>query len=146
MGFTRWSIDGACEFERLSVRQELSVPILEELEAHRDSSEKCWTRAVDYTLGRWPSLYRYTGDGRVDIDNNAVERAIRPLAVGRKNYLFAGSHAGAHQNALFYSLMGACAQLKINPEDWLTDVLERWPTHPPDKIVELLPNRWKPSP
>jgi len=71
------------------------------LEAHRDSSEKCWTRAVDYMLGRWPLLCRYTGDGRLDIDNNAVERVIRPLAVGRKSYLF----AGAHQNALFYSLM-----------------------------------------
>jgi len=139
MSFMRWSIDGACEFERLSVHQEFSVPILE---AHRDSSEKCWTRAVDYTQRRWPSLCRYTGDDRFDIDNNAVERAIRPLAVGRKSYLF----AGAHQNALFYFLMGTCAQVKINPEDWLTDVLERWPTHPPDKIVELLPSRWKPSP
>jgi len=121
MGFMRWSTDGACEFERLSVRQELSVPMPEELEAHRDSSEKCWTRAGDYTLGRWPSLRRYTGAGRVDIDNNAVERAIRPLTLGRKNYLFAGSHAGAHQSALFYSLLGTCVQLKINPEDWLTD-------------------------
>jgi len=84
-----------------------------------------------------PSLCQYIGDGCIEIDNNAVERAIRPLALGRKRYLFAGSH----QNAAFYSLLSTRLQLKINPIHWFTDGLKRWPTHPPDEIAELLSHR-----
>ena len=128
------------------MRQRVSVPILEGLKAwllaHEASPRKAWTAAVGYVLRHWQWLCQYTQNGCVEIDNNLVENAIRPLTLGRKNYLF----AGGRQNAVLYTLLGTCLHLKINPWEWLTDVLKRWPTHPPDQIAELLPHRWKPLP
>jgi hypothetical protein len=85
----------------------------------------------------------YTTDGKLNIDNNPVENAIRPVAVGRKNYLFAGSHEAARRSAMLYSLLGTCKLHGINPFSWLRDMLERIAQHPVNKVSELLPHNWK---
>ena len=86
----------------------------------------------------------YTANGKLNIDNNPVENSIRPVALGRKNNLFAGSHEAAQRSALLYSLLGTCKLNNINPFTWLKDVLQRIATHPINKIEELLPQNWKP--
>jgi hypothetical protein len=101
-------------------------------------------QALAYSLSRWKELRVYTGDGKLSIDNNAVERSIRPVAVGRKNYLFCGSHAAARRSAMLYSLMGTCKLHGLNPFEWLKDVLSRIASHSINKINELLPQNWKP--
>jgi len=82
----------------------------------------------------------YTTDGKLNIDNNPVERAIRPVAVGRKNYLFAGSHEAAQRSAMLYSLVGTCKLHGVNPFDWLKSTLVTISTHPISRIQELLPS------
>ncbi len=101
--------------------------------------------AVAYTLGRWDALCLYITDGRLVIDNNSCERSMRRVAVGRKNWLFAGSVAGGHRAAVVYSLIESCARLDINPHEYLTDVLRRISTHPQCRIAELTPRGWKAS-
>lgn len=101
-------------------------------------------KALGYSIARWPELTLYTTDGKLNIDNNPVENSIRPVAIGRKNYLFAGSHEAAKRSAILYSLMGTCKLHGINPFIWLRDVLQRIATHPINKIEELLPHNWKP--
>jgi hypothetical protein len=86
----------------------------------------------------------YLEDGRLEIDNNLVENAIRPIAIGRKNYLFAGSHAGAQRAAMTYSLLGSCKRQGINANEYLQDVLQRLPEGPINQLKELLPPLWKP--
>jgi transposase len=95
--------------------------------------------AISYTLGQWHKLERYLEDGRYEIDNNWVENSIRPVAVGRKNYLFAGSHDAAQRSAMIYSFMATCKKNDVEPSGWLTDVLSRIQDHPINKISELLP-------
>lgn len=101
-------------------------------------------KALGYSIERWNELMIYTTDGKLNIDNNPVENSIRPVAIGRKNYLFAGSHEAAQRSAMLYSLLGTCKLHGINPFLWLRDVLQRIPTHPINKIEELLPQNWKP--
>ena len=101
--------------------------------------------ALQYTIPRWDNLLAYLYDGYLEIDNNLVENAIRPNALGRKNYLFAGSHEGAQRAAMFYSFFGTCKRNNINPFEWLKDVLERIPTHKANKLDELLPQNWEKS-
>ena len=79
------------------------------------------------------------------LDNNPVENSIRPVAIGRKNYLFAGSHAAAQRSAIFYSLLATCKNYQVNPVDWMQDVLTRIAGYPINKIQELLPQNWKPT-
>ena len=98
-------------------------------------------QAIYYSLQRWEKLSIYTSDARLRIDNNLVENAIRPVAIGRKNYLFAGSHNGARRAAMLYSFLGTCKMNHINPFDWLRDVLIKIPEHPVNKIELLLPNK-----
>jgi transposase len=86
----------------------------------------------------------YATNGKLNIDNNPVERCIRPVAVGRKNYLFAGSHEAAQRSAMLYSLMGTCKLHGVNPFTWLKNALEVLPAHPINKIQELLPRNSKP--
>ena len=93
----------------------------------------------------WDKLVAYSLHGEVDIDNNLVENSIRPLALGRKNYLFAGSHESAQRSAMFYSLLGTCKLHNINPYVWLTNVYQRIKDHPINRIAELLPQNWKNS-
>ena len=99
-------------------------------------------KAILYTLSLYRRLVRYTLDGRYRIDNNLAENAVRPLALGRKNYLFCGNHEAARRTAIIYSLMGSCTVNNINPQEWLTDVLNRIQDQNIQKLDELLPHLW----
>ena len=136
--------------EIYQLRQQKAVPILEHLgkwmkEAYVQVTPKSSIgKALAYSIERWQTLSLYTSNGMLNIDNNPVENSIRPVAIGRKNYLFAGSHDAAQESAMIYSLLGTCKMHKINPWEWLKDVLTRLPDHPINKIKELLPHNWKP--
>ena len=97
------------------------------------------TTAIHYALGRWTPLLRYSDDGALEIDNNAAERALRAVALGRKNYLFAGSNAGGERAAAMYTLIGSAKLNGIDPEGYLSHVLSRIADHPINRIEELLP-------
>ena len=101
-------------------------------------------KAALYTYNIYPRLVRYVLDGRYKIDNNAAENGIRPLALGRKNFMFCGNDDAAERTATIYSLLGSCKLAGVNPMEWLTDVLERIQEHPASKLSELLPSNWKP--
>ena len=134
----------------LHLRQTESAPVLESLGKWMKESylkvlpKSAIGKALGYSIARWPQLILYATDGKLNIDNNPVENSIRPLALGRKNYLFAGSHEAAKRSAMLYSLMGTCKLHGINPFIWLRDVLQRIATHPINKIEELLPQNRKP--
>jgi len=98
--------------------------------------------AIGYALGNRAALARYTEAGFLSIDNNASERALRSVAVGRKNYLFAGSDAGGRSAAVLYSLAGTCRRLGLDPFAYLRDALARLPSLPADRVDDLLPDRW----
>lgn len=142
-------IRGRPPTERAAERDKKARPVLDEfkqwLEKNEGLPKSPWGKAVRYTLTRWDKLTRYIEDGRVEIDNNLIENAIRPIALGRKNYLFAGSHDAAQRAAVIYSLLATCKKHEINPYDWLRDVLSRIPTHPHKRLDELLPHIWKNS-
>lgn len=99
-------------------------------------------QAIAYSLKRWKKLSKYTENGRLEIDNNLVENAIRPVAIGRKNYLFAGSHDAARRAAMLYSLTASCKKNNVNPMEWLKDVLDNIDDYPISKIENLLPYNW----
>jgi hypothetical protein len=101
-------------------------------------------KAFHYLATRYNKICEYLQSGRLEIDNNLVENSIRPVALGRKNYLFAGSHTGAHGAAMIYSLLGNCKLQGINPYDYLPDILQRLPGQPVNQLVQLLPPLWKP--
>jgi transposase len=96
-------------------------------------------QAITYTLGLWNRLTRYIDNGQVEIDNNLIENSIRPVALGRKNYLFARSHEAAQQAAMIYSFLGTCKINNVEPLSWLKDVLQRIQDHSIQKLDELLP-------
>ena len=96
-------------------------------------------KAIHYTLGRWQALIRYSDDGELEIDNNAAERALRGVALGRKNYLFAGSDRGGEWAAALYSLIGTARLNGLDPQAYLAHVLERIGNHPINRVAELLP-------
>jgi transposase len=102
------------------------------------------TKALNYLVNQKTALYTYTEDGRLEIDNNTAENAIRPLALGRKNYLFAGSQAGGNAAALYLSLVESCRQNGVDPWKYFRDVFSRIMAHRSSKLRELLPDRWKP--
>jgi transposase len=135
--------------QRQAIRMEEAKPIWEEfqnwmLQAHLRHTPKSKIReAVDYTLPRWVELGRYILNGELEIDNNLIENQIRPVAIGRKNYLFAGSHAGAQKAAMVYSMLGTCKMHGIEPYAWLKNVLEKLPDYPVNRVEELLPQNWK---
>jgi len=95
--------------------------------------------AIQYALNHWRALVRCAGDGRIEIDNNAAERALRGVALGRKNYLFAGSNAGGERAAAIYSLIGSAKLNGLDPEAYLREVLARIADHPINRIEEMLP-------
>jgi len=103
------------------------------------SQKSALAEAIRYALARWPALTRYVEDGRIEIDNNAAERALRPVALGRKNFLFAGADVGGERAAALYSLIGSALLNGIDPEAYLRHVLERIADHPVNRIDELLP-------
>ena len=138
-------IRGRLTEERREVRQLRSRPLLDSLkqwlkETLGKLSRKSDTAvAVRYALGQWDALVRYCDDGRLEIDNNAAERALRAVALGRKNYLFAGSDAGGERAAAIYSLVGTTKLNGLDPETYLREVLSRIADHPINRIEELLP-------
>jgi transposase len=127
------------------LRQQESVPVLDKFENWLiDQSIKVLPKsaigiAVNYTKGLWPRLKRYVEDGRFQIDNNLIENCIRPVALGRKNYLFAGSHKGAKNAAVIYSLLATCKLRGIEPFAWLTKMLTVIPDYPANQLQKLLP-------
>ena len=133
---------------REAVRQAESTMILQRMEkalkarkfSHLPSS--LTGEAVDYTLRLWEQLIRYTQDGRVEIDNNLVENAIRPTAVGKKNWLFFGSEHAGWQSAVLFSILETCRKVEINPQEYLLDVLTRLPNMTNQQIGELTPAKW----
>jgi transposase len=131
--------------DKKEVRGRKAVPILnkfkiwlEENLAAKDPPNPL-QKAIRYVLRRWPGLTEYSKYGHLSIDNNLIERQIRPLALGRKNYLFAGAHSGAEYAAMYYSFFTTCQLNGINPYKWLTYVYENIQEHPINRIEELLP-------
>jgi transposase len=138
--------------KRKALRDSESKPILKSikewlLENAPDTNSKVLPKsktgkAISYALSMWHRLERYLEDGRYEIDNNWVENSIRPVALGRKNYLFAGSHNAAQRAAMIYSLLATCKKNNVEPSAWLTDVLTKIQDQPINKIEELLPEKW----
>lgn len=137
--------------ERQRVRQQEAVPKLNALKHWLDeqllelSPKSKLAAAIAYLTKRWVCFTRYTQDGRLHMHNNPAENALRSVVLGRKNYLFAGSDQGGERAAVFYSLIETCKLNGINPYAYLTDVLSRLPTHPANRIEELIPYNWKPA-
>lgn len=135
---------------RREARQQNSGPILAGLKEFLDSTlakisgKSSLAQAIRYATSRWEALTRYIDDGRLEMSNNAAERAIRPIALGRKNYLFAGSDEGGRRAALVYTLIETAKMNGVDPEAWLADVIARITDHPINRIGELLPWNWKP--
>ena len=131
--------------QRHELRLDESLPILNALgtwmaEQVRTTLPKSpFGKALIYSVSRWDNLMAYLKDGYLEIDNNLVENAIRPNALGRKNHLFAGSHAGAQKAAMFYSFFGTCKFNDVDPFKWMKTVLEIMPDYPANKLVDLLP-------
>ena len=130
---------------RLMVRQARSVAVLEALRAWlattlvQVSAKSDLGGAIKYALVRWQALTLFSRDGRVEIDNNSAERSIRPVVLGRRNYMFAGSDAGGQRAAIIYSLIGTALLNAVEPYAYLRHVLERIADHPINRIDDLLP-------
>lgn len=135
--------------EILEIRKEKSIPVLEQMETWMKENlmqvlpQSPIGEAIAYALPRWKKLSQYTVNAILQIDNNPVENAIRPVAIGRKNYLFAGSHEGAKRAAMIYSFFGSCKMNGINPEEWLTDVLKQIKETKISQLANLLPGNQK---
>jgi transposase len=141
-------INGLAAAERLAARRERSVPLVAALEAWmraeraRLSRHAAVAKAIDYVLTRWPSFTRFLDDGRICLSNNAAERALRGLALGRKSWLFAGSERGAERAALMVTLIGTAKLNDVDPQAWLADVLARLADQSVHRLDELLPWSW----
>ena len=134
-----------------TLRQAQSAPVLGELRIWLEGTLRTilprspTAGAIGYALNNWAALIRYLDSGILDIDNNACERAMRPVAIGRKNFLFVGSDRGGHAAAVAYSLIQTCKLHNIEPFAYLSDVLRRLPSYPINRVTELLPFRWNPA-
>ncbi|MGX1023682.1 IS66 family transposase [Psychroflexus sp. MBR-150] len=130
------------------LREEKIAPKLEQIKTWIEAQsikvlpKSAVGKAMSYYLNQYPKIKAITLDPRLELDNNLIENAIRPLALGRKNYLFAGSHKGAQNIAIMYSLFASCKINNVNPQEWLRDVLEKIPDYNIQKLEELLPNNW----
>ena len=137
--------------EKCQVRQDQALPVLGEFRSWLDAAlhavlpRSPTAGAIGYALQNWAALTRYTEAGILDIDNNACERQIRPVAVGRKNWLFAGSDRGGRAAATAFSLIATCKLHRVEPFAYLADILRRLPSHPINRVAELLPFRWQPG-
>ena len=142
-------INGLPPDVRLAVRRTKSKPLVEALEIWlRDerrklSSKAPVAKAIDYSLKRWPAFTRFLDDGRICMSNNAAERAVRGIAVGRKNWTFCGSDSGGRRTAAIYTLIETCKLNDVDARAWLADVLARIADHPAKRIADLLPWAWK---
>jgi transposase len=146
------SINGQTVEQRRAIRQEPSAPLVADLETWlREQRAKLsrgndLAKAMDYMLKRWPAFTRFLDDGRVCLSNNAAERALRGIALGRKSWLFAGSDRGGQRAAAMYSLIVTAKMNDIDPQAWLADVLARIAGHPAHRLDELLPWNWRKQP
>ena len=142
-------INGQSKDDRRTVRQQRSRSLVDDLEtwmrAERKklSSKSPVAKAMDYTLKRWPAFTRFLDDGRICISNNAAERSVRGIAIGRRNWTFCGSDAGGRRAAAIYTLIETCKLCGVDPRAWLADVLARIADHPASRIKELLPWNWQ---
>jgi transposase len=142
-------INGETSERRRVVRQELSAPLVADLEAWmrvqraKLSGRNDVAKAMDYMLKRWGAFTRFLGDGRICLSNNAAERALRGIALGRKSWLFCGSDRGGDRAAMMYSLIVTAKMNDVDPQAWLADVLARIAAHPVQRLDELLPWNWR---
>lgn len=142
-------INGLPPQARLAVRQEQSAPIAEALHAYLNEKQLLFSRthdlykAIRYILKRWSSFTLFLRDGRACLSNNAAERALRGIALGRRSWLFCGSDRGGERASAMYSLIVTCRLNGVDPQAWLADVLARIAGHPAHRIDELLPWNWK---
>lgn len=146
----RKCIDDDLDFDQITeIRQKYSVPILKAFykwltgHQHKVKPSTPLGKAIQYTLKIWDGLMLFTTDGMLLIDNNCAERQIRPVALGRKNFLFAGSHDAAPNAAIMYTFFNTCQMQGIDADAWLTYVLNNIDTYPKDKLADLLPQNWK---
>ncbi|EHQ26188.1 IS66 family transposase [Mucilaginibacter paludis] len=150
-----YAIERKCRSEGLDfdqiteMRQKYAVPILSAFrqwlttERTKVKEHSPMAKAIEYTLRLWDGIMLYTTDGMLSIDNNCLERAIRPIALGKKSWMFAGSHESAPNAAVMYSFFGTCKLHGIDPEAWLADVLNRIAHTPKERLSDLLPQYWK---
>jgi transposase len=145
-------LNGKPAGERLAVREERTKPLVIELEAwlriqHERVSRKSEIgKAIAYALNHWQALIRFLDDGRICLSNNAAERALRGIAVGRRNWTFAGSDRGGERAAAIYTLIETAKLNGIDPQAWLADVLARIADHPAKQVADLLPWNWRTAP
>ena len=145
-------INGQSADHRRAVRQKRSKPLVDALEKwlreerRKLSSKSPVAKAINYSLKRWAAFTRFLDDGRICLSNNAAERAVRGIAVGRKNWTFCGSDTGGQRTAAIYTLIETCKLNDVDARAWLADVLARIADHPAKRISELLPWNWKAAP
>jgi hypothetical protein len=143
------AINGKAPAERLAIRQDLSAPLMTELHAWLTAQVGKLSRNHDlakaclYMLRRWDAFTRFLDDGRVCLTNNAAERALRCIPLGRKAWLFCGSDRGGQRAAILYTLIQTARLNDVDPQAWLADVLARIAEHPVQKLGELLPWNWR---
>ncbi len=143
------SINGQSREQRKAVRQDLSAPLVADLQVYmraqcaKLSRGHDLAKAINYMLKRWASFTRFLDDGRVCLSNNAAERALRGIALGRRSWLFCGSDRGGQRAAAMYGLIVTCKMNDVDPQAWLADVLARIASHPAHRLDELLPWNWR---
>ncbi len=143
------AINGKAPDERHTVRQERSKPLVDALESWlraeraKLSSKAPVAKAIDYSLKRWRAFTRFLDDGRLCMSNNAAERAVRGIAIGRRNWTFCGSDSGGNRAAAMFTLIETCKLNDVDPRAWLADVLARIADHPAKQITDLLPWNWR---
>ena len=142
-------INGLSAAQRLAARQTRSKPLVDAFEKWlREERKKLSTKgplakAIAYTFNHWKAFTRFLEDGRICLSNNAAERAIRGIAVGRRNWTFCGSDTGGHRAAVMFTLIETAKLCDVDPKAWLADVLARIADHPMKRLGELLPWAWK---
>ena len=145
------AINGLGPAERLAVRREHSTPLMDDLhdwleaQLAKLSRNHDLAKAINYMLRRWPAFTRFLDDGRACLSNNAAERALRCVPLGRKAWLFCGSDRGGDRAAVPYTLIQSAKLNDIDPQAWLADVLARIADHPAKQLEALLPWNWTPS-
>ena len=143
------AINGRSADERRAVRQEKSKPLLDDMHAWLLRERETLSRSsevlkpMNYMLRRWDDFARFLDDGRICLSNNAAERALRGIALGRRNWTFAGSQRGADRAAIMLTMITTCRLNDVDPKAWLADILARIADHPASRLHELLPWEWK---
>jgi len=135
--------------QRRELRQAKSRPILDDIQTYLQTEKpkvlpkSAIGEAIDYVLSNWEALLRYAEDGDLEIDNNGAERSLRPIVVGRNNWMFYGSDKGGRTAAVLSTLIASCKRLRLEPFSYLRDLFTRISTHPHNQLDELLPDRWQ---